>query len=512
MRRGRFFLGLLVLVGIIVILGGAPFGYGDPPPKPRGVPFRPTAPQPTPTPQPQPHLEIARVDIQYFRTTTGRSIALGEYETLRWRIECKNVRDIGVEITPDVGRVPPGTRTDLGNGRFLLEGTRRVRPARTTTYILHVTGRVEAFGRTKSIEDTESIRIIVRRPKLELRPPVVDQSNLKIKFIAANTGEADFLPGPIEVYYHIVGTAPVQTLLEDTFTSPRVGIKVGEEVELGEVTLPDRQRALSGDSINIIVEIGASYVFPLEGSGRRTFTHYWETKTLTINEFLVDTLAGLLVGSIRLNNYNGHEGTDIIFHKPIKKNDSYVEIGGTRMVFTPPVIEYHSGGYDYYGFLNDINATIGDRTLFSVVDGKIKVTLRFETGGGNEIRGWESTWGGWNDLTAPDVNFKQLEVAAFLTPALRNGRVTYSGVEVSPGVSMSFVGAYDTWLMESVRSNIENEVRNQIRDGLSSILMRDDIRHRIEDAIDEALHRLRHITRIKEVIGEGNEIRIVYLE
>lgn len=454
--------------------------------------------------------------IDYFRTTTGEGIALGDEETLRWGIAGRNVRDIRVEITPTVGSVTPGARTELSGGAFRIEGTRNIRPSETTTYTLRVRGTgIGIGGATTPVEETATVGIRVRRPRLENVQPEVDQRDLKIKFFATNTGEADFRPTPISVWYQIQGRGGIAApaiLREGTFTSPSRGIGIRERVEIGEITLLNRQQALSYDELQVIVNIGASYVLPLAGD-RDTYIHRWTPNIIRISEILIDIFGAMVRGSIRLNNYGGRQS--------YRANDSYVEIMGVRKTFSPPRIDFTRDIYDYRGFVNDLNATIGGRDLFSIQDGKIRLTIRFETGGGEEIRGFEETWGVWHDLTGPDVDIQQLDVSASFIPGVRAGRLTYTGVEVSSVVRVTFVGLHD--LVSDViavftrnwETYLENEIKNRIRSEISSILMRDDIRQRIEDEISRNIPRIPllpiPITRIISVSGEGGTISISYL-
>jgi len=486
---------------------------------------RPTESSRKPVPEPRrqiPELPYS-LSIDYFRTTSDGDIALGDEETLRWRIAGRNVRDIRVEITPAVGSVTPGARTELSGGAFRIEGTRNIRPSETTTYTLRVRGTgIFGDGATTPVEKTATVGIRVRRPRLENVQPEVNQRDAKIKFFATNTGEADFLPTPISVYYQIQGKGGIAApavLRQGTFTSPRRGIGIRERVEIGEITLPNRQQALSYDELQVIVEIEASYVFPLAGD-KDTYIHRWTPNTIRINETLIDIFGAMVRGSIRLNNYNG-AGCCTTRSNPYRPNDSYVEIMDFRRTFSPPRFEFTKGFYDYRGFINDLNApNIRGSDLFSIQDGKIKLTIRFETGGGEEIRGWEETWGVWHDLTAPDVDIQQLDVSVSFVPGARAGRITYTGVEVSSVVRVTFVGLYrlSSGVGAVFGSNwetyIENQIKNRIRSEISSILMINDIRQRIEDGIDERIRSLPitpPITRIISVSGEGGTINISYL-
>ncbi|MFN4201386.1 MAG: hypothetical protein ACK4FU_08995, partial [Fervidobacterium gondwanense] len=226
------------------------------------------------------------------------------------------------------------------------------------------------------------------------------------------------------------------------------------QVQLGEITLPDRRKALSGDAILIGVGINPIYRVPLERDSD-TYEHQWERKRLTINNDLISIFGGLLTGSIRLNNFDGSSGATLT-HNPYKSNDSYVDIMGKRETFSIPRFDYTKGIYDYRGFIKNLIASFSGRDLFSVEDGKIKLRISFETSG-TEIRGYEYTWGVWHDSTAPDYNFTKFDIVVYFLPGLRNGKITYTDVQVVPDIRGTFVGAWDTLLSERLERDIDEK-------------------------------------------------------
>ncbi|MEJ5228192.1 hypothetical protein [Thermodesulfovibrio sp.] len=451
-------------------------------------------------------------------SASSTTINYGEEVTLRWTISGNNLSGLKLEITPDIGQIPL-SRTDYRNESFTIEGSKTIKPSKTEKYILRILAidpvrlDIDQAGNIhrRTLEAKNALIISVKKPKIENVKPLVDQKTMKIKFLAKNTGDGDFTSSPIQVEYNVINSLSGPSLASGKFTTTNLNIRAGEQVQLGETTLPDRGKALSGDAILIGVGINPIYRVPLERDSD-TYEHQWERKRLTINNDLISIFGGLLTGSIRLNNFDGSSSATLT-HNPYKANDSYVEIMGRRETFSIPRFDYTKGIYDYRGFIKNLNASFSGRDLFSVEDGKIKLRISFETSG-TEIRGYEYTWGVWHDATAPDYNFTKFDITVYFFPGLRNGKITYKDVQVVPDVRGTFVGAWDTLLSEKLERDIDEKIKNELIKRIKSKLMEEAIRTIIENKIEELIthNRFFNIYRVVNVIGEGGNIVIEYIE
>jgi hypothetical protein len=503
--RIRGHTGWLVLLLPLLVLSGVEAHAQGRPPRPQPRPRAPLPPAPSPGSQLP---EISSLQITYFRTTTPET-QLGEEQTLHWEISGKNVKNLRLELHPGPGVIPLA-RTDYSTESFRLEDSRSITPTSTIDYTLKLSGdKIGLGGALARTERTANVRIVVKKPQLEPGEPRVSQDPCKIEFFVKNTGDGRFAAAPVELSYRVrglEGLAGEVLLANGTLRSQSpLALAPGQQVSLGEISL-DRNQALQADILSMNVGL------PAYPTSWRLFDHRWETKTMTVNETLIDTLAAFLTGRIHINNFDG-SGSDRLGHYPKRDNDSYVEIAGQRKTFTPPYLEinYGAGGSIHWrGFFNDINAPIGDRTLFSITNGQVKITIRFETDG-TEIRAYESTGGYYYDIAAPDVDFSQLEIAAMLGPALNRGRLTYAGVEVSPSVSLGFIGAWEAIIPDSIRRNVQNMVRSEIRNQMLATLMQPDLKAQIEDAIDQNLRVLLRHVRLTRLRAQGNSIVVEYL-
>ncbi len=451
-------------------------------------------------------------------SASSTTVNYGDEVTLRWTIRGNNLSGLQLEITPGIGAIPL-SRTDYRNESFTIEGSKTIKPSKTEKYILRISAPdpfrldVDRTGHVhqRTLEASKALIITVKKPKIENVKPLVDQKTMKIKFLAKNTGDGDLTSSPIQVEYNVINSLSGPSLASGRFTTTNLNIRAGEQVQLGEITLPDRGKALSEDSILIGVGINPIYRLPLERDSD-TYEHKWDRKRLTINNDLISIFGGLITGSIRLNNFDGSSGATLT-HNPYKANDSYVEIMGRRETFSIPRFDHTKGIYDYRGFINNVNAAFSGRDLFYVEDGKIKFRISFETSG-TEIRGYEYTWGVWHDATAPDYNFTKFDITVYFLPGLRNGKITYTDVQVVPDVRGTFVGAWDAFLSERLERDIDEKIKNELIKRIKSKLMEESIRTRIENKIEELIthNRLFNIYRVVNVIGEGGNIVIEYIE
>ncbi len=475
-------------------------------------------------------------------STSSNTINYGDEVTLRWTINGYNVSNLRLEIKPDVGIIPL-SRTDYRNENFTIEGSKTIKPFKSETYTLQIIASdpvkldFDKYGRPQQsmLQKSKVVSINVKKPRIENMKPLVDQKTMKIKFLVKNIGDGDFVSSPIEVAYAVINNLSGPSLASGRFTTPNLTIKAGEQVQLGEITLFEKERALSGSGIMINVSIEPKYRMPLE-KDVDYYEHTWETEKFIINNELIAIFGGLISGSIRLNNYFGTEcgaGTPTHSDTPytqkrqrltedsypctpgdpyFKKNDCYIEIMNNRQNFSLPRFEYTKGSlitYDYKGYVHDLNAKWDGKTAFSVSKGKLKFEINFETEG-TEIKGYEYTQGLYYDWSAPDYDLTKFNFTIYFKFGLRNKRLSYIDIEISPEVSGRFVGGYKI-LPDSLERDVDEKIKNEISRRLKELLMSDNIRGKIEEAINSRINSLLKIYRIVDVKSEGDNILIEYL-
>jgi hypothetical protein len=236
--------------------------------------------------------------------------------------------------------------------------------------------------------------------------------------------------------------------------------------------------------------------------------------TFSITEALLDILGSTIHGRLHLNNDNGHSDDDhFTTHRPYRANDSRIEVNDYAAQFTLPEAAFTVGAMDYRYYVRDLDAEFGGgagfrgRDLLGIRDGRLVLTIRFETGGRVELRGWELTTGIYYDLSAPDIDITRLDVFVYLVPFLRDdGVFTYSDVRVVTDLAISFIGAYDTVLMNDIRSRVRGEIADQLNTQIRAALLRPDIKSAFETAAMAAFHELAPFTKLTRMIAEGDRI------
>jgi hypothetical protein len=238
------------------------------------------------------------------------------------------------------------------------------------------------------------------------------------------------------------------------------------------------------------------------------------TTPFSITERLLDILGSTIHGRLHLNNDNGHSDSDhFTRHKPYRANDSRIEVNDYAAQFTLPEAAFSVGAMDYRYYVRDLDAEFGGgagfrgRDLLGIRDGRLVLTIRFETGGRVELRGWELTTGIYYDLSAPDVDITRLDVFVYLVPLLRDdGVFTYSDVRVMTDLAISFTGAYDTVLMNDIRSRVRGAIADQLNAQIRAALLRPDIKSAFEAAAMAAFHELVPFHKLTRMIAEGDRI------
>jgi len=532
-------------------------------PAPKQLEINPS--QPPLQPQQAPSLPSQmNTSSPYFLSVTSFTAAssvinYGDDLTLSWVITGKNLRNLKLEIEPYIGQIPL-TKTDYSNESFRIEGSKTIKPLQDTKYVLKVSAsdpfKIDVDPRTGRISQhsliaSKELFITVKKPKIENVKPSVDQKTMKIKFFAKNTGNGDFISSPIKVEYLIISSPnrSYPPLALGEFTTANLNIKQGDQVELGNIILEDKERALSwGDRIFIVVKIEPIYKLPLEKDSD-IYEHKWEKKELIINNELLKIFGDFLSGSIKINNYysggcfagrstsetspfttkkqklTSEEQKRISEALPClpgdpyyKQNDCYIEFPklNSRQNFSLPRYELTKSRvftYDYRGYVHDLNASWSGKDAFSISEGKIKFRISFETEG-TEIKGYEYTQGHYYEYSAPDYDLIKFDMEIHLTPGLRFGKISYIDVQIFPEIKGHFVSGYQYIPISSHWENeIDKKLTNEIPNRLRDTMLSDSIRGKIEEAIEKAITKnpLLDIFRITNVRSEGENIIIEYI-
>ncbi len=449
-------------------------------------------------------------------SSSSTSIELGEEIELYWSISYKNVRTPRVKID---GETVSGTAHTASDGTPWMAGKKTFRPASTKSYSLVVTAAPEGSGRM--LRQQQSFRVTVKKPVLTVLDPEVNQNNMKIKLFAKNRGSADFRPSQIHGSYQILGNGELASGIIET---ERVGLARNESVELCEITLPDRARALATDSIRIKVRIGAYYVQPLrEATG--DFRHSWTRQTARINDAMLNLLGMATTCEVVIDNWDETSGTARWIRNPYQENACLVNFdvagAGTPFRFTLPYFDDRKTegplAIVYRTFLRNIRAYHrGDSDLFSVRDGKLQITLQFDGRDSREIKIGRvgqtgSREGKWKDDAVPDVNLSAFTVTIKVTPELSGGQLTYSNVDVSvSGLTANFPGGW-SWLNAGFQDYATRTVRNTLDSALTNVLNSGSIKTAIVNGINSGMSAAGiNITRIVDVDPSGSTITVEY--
>ncbi|MBI2566718.1 MAG: PQQ-like beta-propeller repeat protein [Candidatus Schekmanbacteria bacterium] len=459
------------------------------------------------------------------------AVDLGSSTRLTWETLSCRARVNSIGHLSDAGSISiRGWTRVQENGCTAVGGSRTVLPSQETErFELSISSLT-----SPPLEDAAEVAVDVRAPRLISLAPIVSQSSLAIAFRAQNEGDADLRRSAITIEYDVRTAGPRSSRLASGTLTRTYAIARGTTITLGSITLPDRGRAFERDGIDIAVRLSVAY--PVAGTlatAWQHFSHAWTPNEWVISDVLVTALASAIRGQVHLDNYNGHEGVDSVCDyreaavgDHFLRQESYIELGfgseaPERTSFDIPVIEYHPEdlpGIDYYFYLNEINAAIGEGSgpdLVSIADGKLKLALQFETAGGRELRDWEYTWHCYNDASAPDIDVTKLEMEAALTLGVRNGELVLSGVELTPTFDFTFHGAFNTAGWAWAERAFGRFADDYLGDYLSGTLWEhaEDIAAGITGALDAAGAALGRATptRILSVRAEGETITIRYL-
>ncbi len=452
----------------------------------------------------------------------SETIDLGAPLELAWRIDACHVQTVRITLT-GVGEVPPGPRNRERDGCYWLSGRQAVTPATTTEYRLQASGTPAAGAVAAPAPAVASFQVVVRAPTLDVLEPRWDDATLGVTFRARNTGQAEFQPSSITVRYSIHGVQRDggPALAEGSAVFRNVSIARNAAVELGSVTLADRTRLLSYDSVSISITLHPDYRAPLPDA-RDSFGHRWTTRSATVTSGLLSVVGRASSLEVRLNNYSPTSPDGYA------ANDSFVRLNlmgrETRMDFgfpsVPAVLRVVGSLTDhtyierhYRILVNRITANVQNRDDFLTIrDGKLAIHLEVPNTGNAEVKigKWES--GRFLDDDAPDVNIGPFPVDVLLTPGVsRDGAhvtLASSSVQVPP-ISADLQGILDE-LIPKVRETLRTSVHDTVVGQLSGLLARGDVKGAFEDGLGQVTTGL-GITRIVNLDARGDRITITYL-
>ena len=476
---------------------------------------------------------IPAVEINYFKrkitTPSGRSyvsfsghgggapssatINYGEYITLKWSIKTRNEEYVLVYVNGI--NVSSGLQQHTGSdGWTYYNGEKTFHPLGTATYTLRVIGKPHTLTKTKNFT------VNVPRAELDIQRPTVNQDNLNVTVSVRNRGDADVESARLQVYYAVSrGSSRIAT---DSFETSPLNIRHrGRKVELGSFSLESHRAELLA---NRRAKIWLRVSYTSKGIDvQKEFVHTWRPKTFAINNTLLSILNSLSGYDIRLNNYGGgvhpHVAGDCHFSLTLIGSeagsgnfniDPYVE--KILIAIPPSPVPIKQAVAIYINHIVSTQTSPSD--FLSVRDGKLVVHLNFPNSGSREIKTGLHNWGRhdqFRDDPIADVELGPFSVDVLLTPQLRDGKVSYSTVEVQThDINASVVGALDGALNRSgmVRRFLNRQINHIIVSYLTSLVGSDSIRTAFENGIANNLPR--DITRITDLTASGNTITVEY--
>lgn len=225
-------------------------------------------------------------------------------------------------------------------------------------------------------------------------------------------------------------------------------------------------------------------------------------------EMFRNILEGKIFGLFRLNNFTPTSDYQLD-NEPFRQNDSYVIIDKERRTrpptdeekYTPDVYRYNIGDDidTYYYYINDLNGSFGERESFAIKDGKFMLTIKFETGGGPEFTGWDK-FVYWYD-SPPDFKLSKFDLFIYLTPTLRDGKVSYSDIGIGMDIQINFAsshwGRFDKVLgatigssiIEKVRKSLPEAIREEVKKQLDTDANRTFFEQEVEKSVREQIRK-----------------------
>ena len=450
------------------------------------------------------------------------TIERGESFTLTWGIKACNVELKFFQFSGAVMTVKHLDQSITPDGCTFYQAERKVEPIDTTTYTITTSSGPAGSGHIASKKFTA----IVKRARLEIPRPEVNDTIPEVTIFAVNHGELDITHKVIQVECRILDKDTNTTLSSAMFrTSPMDIPKGGRHVQLGRVSFDrDRMNLRARDSVDIAIDLRTLGDEPIYGAERK-FSHTWERKTYVIDNEKLNLLNSSSNYNIRLNNYKGGDHPYVANDCYIKLNIAGKEIPSENKHFSiDPYVEENIPVWgpfqpvpvpmDVAIYVHNILASKrAPANFFSIRDGKLVVRLELPNSGSREIKIGHLTpiKKEFQDEPLADVDLGLVTIEVLLTPVFRDGKITYEQVEVRvPDLNTSLVGALSGFLNESdfLRRFLRRTLRNVIIDELTPRINNNDMRNAVADGI--AANLPREITRILGISASGNKITVSY--
>ncbi len=243
------------------------------------------------------------------------------------------------------------------------------------------------------------------------------------------------------------------------------------------------------------------------------------TRTVNITEGFLDLLGSTINGRVHLNNDNGHSDDDHFTNtNPFRADDCSINlnVAGENYsgTFNLPEIYFEKSGSHYHYYVRDLDCVLrggaGElgKEVLNIQSGKFMIKLPFETGGRVELRGWEYTLGTYYDLSAPDIDIVRLNFYIYLTPVIREGKLSYSDIQVMPDLDIRFTGALDTVFMNDALFRIRSAMREHMQAAIRPMFLDPRIKQAFEEGAMNALRSLFGVSRLVSLRAEEDQIII----
>ena len=430
----------------------------------------------------------------------------GDEFVFSWTFRTKGAISVSAKIIGG-GRtltLNPGTPRDVSGGWKQYSNRRATIMRAGGDYTLRVTTMPRGVG---SVQE-KKIRIKMASAVLQTLKPTVGPSNLRVTFRVRNRGNAA-ATGRFQVFYQIQGRNPMRQLVQSSFSTDSMEIRRGATLNLGHITLPNS--AWQSGQLWMRVNIGLMGPVSLAAE-REDFTYNWPTKTLTINDTLLDIVEAMMTGHVLIDNYRPVSGNRTK-NRPFRENASEIKLMTETYRFTFNYIRYKIVGVEHFFFVRNFRANMGGRNFLTIEGGKLCMNVNFDCSASREVKGWVRNWvrKDYSDSGSPDVDIQRFNLKLSLEPVLRGSKVSYRNPRVSISSSMRFPGGW-SWL-NTFKGKLNDSVKSSVRSGFGSMLNSNDVKTLLENKLTEVVNQMGGALGIHKLIsirGNGNRIIVTY--
>ncbi len=224
--------------------------------------------------------------------------------------------------------------------------------------------------------------------------------------------------------------------------------------------------------------------------------------------FILNEIKRSLNGTkIRLNNYGKQKPNKSWY----KGGDSYIKIPGLRRISLGDIQAINKIPFRYY--INDINLRSFN---LSVDRNRFLIRFNFEDRG-PEIKGRCASKNFFanqlcikgSDRSAPDIQINRAVASVYLTPAVRNGSVSYGSVSADFNANIR-VGKTCEKLGCNKVIDYKSRIKKTIRTKLAQALNNNSIRNKIASSIKSNLRKFK-VDRVTHAAIQGNSIKIKFI-